>query len=215
MTGAQEAMCDLGGVVLCGGRSSRMGRSKAWLPFGDELLLQRVVRIVSAVTDPVVVVAAPDQELPPLPREITIVRDPIEGRGPLQGIAVGLAALADRARYAYVSSTDAPFLHAAFIHRLRDLAEGHEAAVVKAQGRHHPLGAICATELHLRAAKLLADDRRRLFVLFEEADTRFVSADDLLADEAVATTDPDLDALRNLNTPDDYADALRDLARSL
>ncbi|MGH9205091.1 MAG: NTP transferase domain-containing protein, partial [Acidimicrobiales bacterium] len=33
------AMIRLGGVVLCGGQSSRMGRSKAWLPFGDELML--------------------------------------------------------------------------------------------------------------------------------------------------------------------------------
>ena len=45
----------IGGIVLCGGKSQRMGTSKAWLRAGDEYLLQRVVRIVAGVVDPVVV----------------------------------------------------------------------------------------------------------------------------------------------------------------
>ena len=48
----------VGGVILCGGRSSRMGRPKALLPFGEETLLTRMVRILSGVVDPIVVVAA-------------------------------------------------------------------------------------------------------------------------------------------------------------
>ena len=51
----------VGGVVLCGGKSSRMGTPKCWLPFGDEVLLQRVVRVVGGVLSPVVVVAAKGQ----------------------------------------------------------------------------------------------------------------------------------------------------------
>ena len=52
----------IGGIVLCGGESRRMGRPKAWLPFGDELMLQRVVRILGEVVNPIVVVAAPGQD---------------------------------------------------------------------------------------------------------------------------------------------------------
>ena len=47
-----------GGIVLCGGKSERMGRPKLLLPFGDETMLARVVRIVGQVVSPVVVVAA-------------------------------------------------------------------------------------------------------------------------------------------------------------
>ena len=81
------------GIILCGGQSSRMGRPKAWLPFGDELMLPRVARLLSEVVAPIVVVAAPGQDVPPVPPEIEIVRDEEKGRGPLQGLAAGLNAI--------------------------------------------------------------------------------------------------------------------------
>src|SRR5947209_8147557 len=108
----------VGGVVLCGGRSSRMGRPKAWLPFGDELMLPRVVRVLGGVVDPVVVVAAPGQDVPPLPAGVEVVRDEVEGKGPLGGLAAGLAALAGRADAAYLSACDVPFLQADFVRRV-------------------------------------------------------------------------------------------------
>jgi len=53
-----------GGIVLCGGKSTRMGVPKATLPFGPETMLQRVVRLLGTVVSPVVVVAAQGQPLP-------------------------------------------------------------------------------------------------------------------------------------------------------
>ena len=55
-----------GAIILCGGKSSRMGRDKATLPFGSEVMLQRVIRLVSQVVNVhrIVVVAAPGQALP-------------------------------------------------------------------------------------------------------------------------------------------------------
>lgn len=65
----------IGGIILCGGQSSRMGQPKAWLPIGGEVFLQRVVRVLSEVVSPIVVVAAAGQDLPELPAEIVIARD--------------------------------------------------------------------------------------------------------------------------------------------
>jgi molybdopterin-guanine dinucleotide biosynthesis protein A len=45
---------NVGGIVLCGGRSTRMGRPKLSLPFGPETMLQRVLRILSEVVAPIV-----------------------------------------------------------------------------------------------------------------------------------------------------------------
>src|SRR5690349_20351755 len=106
------------GIVLCGGRSSRMGQPKAWLPFGGERMLQRIVRVLRAVVDPVVVVAAPGQDVPNLPSEVAIIRDEIEGKGPLGGLAAGLAALDGKADVAYLSSCDVPFLKVEFVAKI-------------------------------------------------------------------------------------------------
>src|SRR5437868_15124308 len=83
-----------GGIVLAGGKSSRMGLPKATLPFGLELMLQRVVRLLGSVVQPIVVVAAPNQELPQLPGGVLLACDERESRGPLEGLCAGLTAIA-------------------------------------------------------------------------------------------------------------------------
>ena len=116
------------GIVLAGGESRRMGTSKAWLDWHGTTLLEHVVGVVGrAVDGPVVVVSAVGQDLPPLPAHVPVARDARAGLGPLQGIATGLAALEGLAGVAFVSSTDAPLLHPAFIRRvLSGIAPGTE-----------------------------------------------------------------------------------------
>ena len=147
----------LGAVVLCGGESRRMGRPKAWLPFGPERLLQRVVRLVATVAGPVVVVAAPGQELPPLTGAVTIVRDPVSKRGPLQGLAAGLAALPESVALAYASATDVPFLAPAWIDRLLALIGDHDLAIPFVEGHHHPLAALYRRAVVLPAIEALLE----------------------------------------------------------
>lgn len=197
-------MMRVGGVVLCGGQSSRMGRPKAWLPFGPELMLPRVVRLLGEVVSPLVVVAAPDQVVPPLPSGIDILRDPERGRGPLQGLAAGLEALRGRAEAAYLSSCDVPFLQPAFVRRIIELLGEHWICVPEVGGYRHPLAAVYRVDVAATAAKLLAEDRLRPVFLFEEVPTRLVGPEEL------AGADPTFQTLRNLNTPADYEAALRD-----
>src|SRR5438876_4827833 len=139
-------MLTIGGIVLCGGQSKRMGRPKAWLPFAGELMLQRVVRLLRQAVSPLVVVAAPEQEVPPLAAEIQIVRDEEKGRGPLQGLAAGLEALDGQAEAAYLSSCDVPFLQPGFVRRLIELLGDHAICVPHVDGFHHTLAAVYRLE---------------------------------------------------------------------
>src|SRR5579863_6297150 len=131
------------GVVLAGGRSSRMGTAKAALEWHGSTLLRRTVGILARVTGgPVVVVRAAGQALPALPPGTEVIEDPAEGLGPVQGIAAGLAALDGRAEIAFVSSTDMPFLHPAFVRRvLRAAADGADVGLPLARGYPQPLAA--------------------------------------------------------------------------
>src|SRR5438270_8063213 len=192
-----------GAIVLCGGQSRRMGRPKAWLPFGPERMLQRVVRLVGQAAGPIVVVAAPDQDLPPLPGSVAIARDETTGRGPLQGLAAGLAALPESVELAYASATDVPFLEPAWVRRLAELIGDHDLAIPFVVGYHHPLAALYRRAAVLPAIeRLLAADRLRPFFLLETVRGRVVAAEEL------ADVDPGFGTLRNLNTPEDYQAAL-------
>ena len=201
-------MAPLAGVVLCGGRSARMGTPKAWLDFGGETLLERTVRVVATAAAPVIVVAAPEQELPPLPAGVAVVRDPVAGRGPLQGLAAGLAAAADHAPAAFVSATDAPFLQAALIRRLAALRGDHDIVVPRQGGHLHALSAVYAVSARVAVAALLAEGTLRLSSVLDRARTLFADEALLLAGAELALVDPELRSLRNVNTPAEYAAAL-------
>ena len=194
------------GIVLAGGRSSRMGTPKAALEWHGSTLLRRVTGIVERGVDgPVVVVRAPGQVLPSLGRGVEVVEDAREGRGPLQGLAAGLQALAGRAEAAYASSTDVPLLHPAFVRRvLAAMDEQVDVVLPRAGGFNHPLAAVYRTSLAGLVEELIAADRMRPAHLFERCRVRTLEEDDLLADPAVAALDPSLDSVLNLNEPADY-----------
>jgi molybdopterin-guanine dinucleotide biosynthesis protein A len=193
--------------VLAGGRSTRMGRPKASLEWHGSTLLHRVTGIVSrAVGGPVVVVRAPDQELPALPPGVRVVEDAAEGRGPLQGLAAGLAAVAGEADVAYVSSTDVPLLHPAFVRAVVRAAtrEDVDVALPVVHGFRHPLAAAYGTSLVPAVEELIAEDRMRPAFLFERSRVRELTEDDLLSDRELAEADPGLLSVLNLNEPDEY-----------
>jgi molybdopterin-guanine dinucleotide biosynthesis protein A len=183
-----------------------MGRPKAWLPFGGETMLARVVRILGEVVDPIVVVAAPGQDVPPLDSRVRVVRDEEKGRGPLQGLAGGLAALRGQAETAYVSSCDVPFLNPGFVRRLISLRGQHRICVPHVGEHYHPLAALYRIDVADAVSRLLAQDRLRPFYLFQEVRTRVVY------EEELRDVDTGFRSLWNLNTPEEYARALRDLA---
>ena len=190
-----------GGIVLCGGKSTRMGTSKALLPFGPETMLQRVVRLLGHVVAPIVVVAAVDQVLPELPPNLLIARDEHEGRGPLEGLRAGLKALPPQVEVAYVTSCDVPLLVPAFVQQMLDFAVGYDIAVIEIDGFAHPLSAVYRRTTLPHVEDLLASARLRPAFLFDAVRTRRVKPEEV-------TADPALQTLQNLNTPADYANAL-------
>jgi molybdopterin-guanine dinucleotide biosynthesis protein A len=178
-----------------------MGRSKALLAFGPETMLQRVVRMALEALDPVVVIAARGQELPCLPPAVEVVRDRRTGRGPLEGVACGLATLAGRRETAFVTGCDAPLVTPAFIRLVVACLAGHDVAAPHVGGVTYPLPAAYRTALAERIEYLLAAGRGPR-ALVEASRTREVTAEEL------AVVDPDLDCLRNVNQPSDYRSVL-------
>lgn len=206
-----------------------MGTAKAAMEWHGSTLLYRTAALLGrTLTGPVVVVSAAGQELPPLPRGVRVVADPLPGLGPLQGIAAGLAAVTE-AGAAFVCSTDLPFLHPAFVRRVVTALhapalhvpalhvpalhvtaldeQDADVALPYARGYRQPLAACYRTALAEQITALLAAGRRRPGMLFERCRVRELDDATLLADPAVALLDPDLESVTNVNEPAEYAAA--------
>ena len=182
-----------------------MGVPKATLPFGPETMLQRVVRLLGAVVSPTVVVAAREQSLPPLADEVVITYDEREQRGPLEGLRAGLKALPNSVEFAYITSCDVPLLVPAFVERMVELLGDHDIAVMEIDGFQHPLSAVYRRDTLPHVENLLQNDRLRPVFLFDAVRTRRVRPEEMIS------VDPELRTLRNLNTPEDYLAALKEV----
>jgi molybdopterin-guanine dinucleotide biosynthesis protein A len=199
----------LAAVVLAGGRSRRMGRPKALLPFGHETMLERVVRKLSEVARPIVVVLAPQQPVPPLAAEVILARDDQEGQGPLCGLWAGLQALVGQADLAFVTGCDVPLLVPQVARALASRL-GQADIVVPVEGEQvHPLAAVYRVRVLPQLGELLAAGRRRPLDLIERVPSVRVPVEELKA------VDPQLATFRNLNHPADYLAALREAGLTL
>ncbi|MFA7249680.1 MAG: molybdenum cofactor guanylyltransferase [Dehalococcoidia bacterium] len=191
------------GIVLAGGRSRRMGRDKASLVLDGETLLQRTVRALSAVATEVVVVRAPGAALPPVvaPCPVVDVEDPVEGEGPLVGIAAGLEAA--HAPLAIVVGVDMPFLQPALLRLLAERVRGGARWVLPIAGhRPQPLcSAFARDALETLRAHIAAGDRAPMAVA---ADLGMVR----LEPEAWRAADPEGLSFMDVDTPEDFAAAL-------
>jgi molybdopterin-guanine dinucleotide biosynthesis protein A len=202
-------MEDVAGILLAGGRSRRMGTDKATLRWHGSTLVRRAAGLLARCAEPpVIVVCAPNQELPPMPDWIEVVRDPEPGLGPLAGLASGLAAAGPRAAVAAVCAVDAPLAHPAVMTALVGALGTSPAVVPLADGRPQPLFAVYRTELAFLAAALVADGERRAAALGERAGARLVEPFELLVVDDIAAFDPGLASFLSFDDEDAYAGAL-------
>ena len=147
-------------VVLCGGKSSRMGRAKAWLPWFGKPMIEHVVGVLRPVVDEVVVVTSKAIPLPLLDARIVEDREP--ELGPLAGIREGLEAAGSD--LAFVTSTDSPFLTADHVVRMLD---GGIAAAPSADGHVQVLCAAYPGSAWKEADDLLRSGQRRPLALLD------------------------------------------------
>jgi molybdopterin-guanine dinucleotide biosynthesis protein A len=195
----------LGAVILCGGRSRRMGFPKHELWFDGKTFLESVVERVSEVAYPVVVVVG-HAESPPavLPDNVKLLCDERPDLGPLEGIRTGLASLEDRVSHAFVTSCDAPNLRPQLIRRLFDLMGQHDAVVPIDGDRIYGMTAIYRTLVCEKIESIYASGvSRRVSALQAAVNARLVSLDEL------KEVDPNLESFNNINTADAYFDFLK------
>ena len=192
-------MADAAAVILVGGKSSRMGRAKALLPFDNEPLIAHVVRRLKSWFPEIIVVAAPDQELPEL--SAVLVRDEIAYQGPVSGIYHGLKAATKDV--CFVTSCDAPFLNFELIDHLLEQISDYDVVVPFWQERFQPLHAIYRTSVVPLLKEQLERGELRPIFLYDKVRTRKIQ------EAEIRRLDPEGLSFLNMNSPADYDAALQ------
>jgi molybdenum cofactor guanylyltransferase len=176
-----------------------MGTPKALLRFDNLPIIAHIVSTLQRLSAEVVVVAAPGQELPSMP--VTLVRDGMAHQGPVGGICYGLAAATTDV--CFVTSCDSAFLNARLIEDLVSRISDHDVVVPHWEGRLQPLHAVYRRSVLPLLEKQLVRGELRPIYLFEKVRTLTVSEDE------IRRVDPDGSSFFNMNTPEDYAEALK------
>lgn len=189
-------------ILLAGGASHRMGRDKALLPYGDVPLAAHVHARLSEVFETVLVVGRSGEFPVPGAR---CIGDRHPGGGPLEGLATGMEAL--EASDVLLAACDMPGLRVPLLRFLGEQKGDTEAVVPCSPRGPEPLLAVYSRRILPRLRAYLADGERSA--------TRFLSTLQLktIPFEVIRRYDPDGASFRNLNRPEDYQAALRDLNR--
>ena len=196
----------MGAVVLAGGRSSRMGPSKALLDWHGRTAVAHAVEVVREGVGggPVCVVRAPGQELPTL--DAIVADDAVAYRGPLGGLHAGLTAVAGQVEVVFACGVDTPLLAPAFVRAVcGSLRDGDAAVVPVIDGRAQPLLAAYRTAIAPQLQALLDRGAFGLRDIPGVCAVRELSEQELLADTELAAADPRLRSAANANTPEEWA----------
>jgi molybdopterin-guanine dinucleotide biosynthesis protein A len=190
----QSLNCQISGLVLAGGSSTRMGRDKAFLELDGRPLIEIVVERMASVCAEVLIVAGDTRPYAGL--GVPVVEDRFRGVGVLGGLHAGLEAAAHELTLAV--GCDMPFLSLDLLRVFVDWAEGFDVVLLRQGEQVEPLhGAYRRTCLPAMEAAIRAR-RRRIISFFPCVRVRYVTPDDVIP------FDPDLRSFRNVNTPQEW-----------
>ncbi len=188
----------IAGIILAAGASSRMGSPKALLEYRGESFIRRLVRVLSAVCDPVIVVLGYHADaLRPLVAGATIAINLSPERGQLSSLQTGLAALPPDAEGFLFTPVDSPAVEAATVERLaaefQRRAPATQLVIPRYQGkRGHPVFATRAIANELSALPFTAQARE--VIRGHVPDTLYIDVDD----PGILTDIDDREAYRRL-----------------
>jgi molybdopterin-guanine dinucleotide biosynthesis protein A len=188
---------DATAFILAGGKSSRMGRDKAFLQLRDETLLAHALKLVGAVAEEVRIVGDATK-FSPFGR---VVEDVYRNRGPLGGIHAALSASSTDLNL--MLAVDLPFVDADFLQYLLSRARESTAIVTlpRAAGGLQPLCAVYRRPFAEIAEEALRNGRNKIDSLFAKAGTCVIEDDELVRAGFSS------EMFHNLNTPDDLKKA--------
>lgn len=189
------------GVILAGGKSSRMGQNKALMHLGEERLIDRVVQVMRAECRDLLLITNSPEVYRDL--DLPMAADVIPDKGSLGGIYSALYHASTP--YCLVVACDMPFLNAAVLQYLIAQTPDYDVVIPEIHGEYQPLHAIYHQSCGAAIRQRLEANRLKITGFFPDVRVRTVTASE------IQPFDPDLLAFENLNTPEEFQLAVQRL----
>jgi len=188
----------ISGVILAGGKSSRMGTDKALLKLGQYYVIERIANVLRTMVEEVVIVT--DRPKRYAKYGDTTTYDIMPGHGPLGGIHAGLVQAAHP--WMLVTACDLPFISVQVARLMLQCAADYDAVVPRYRGYTEPLYALYNKSCLEVMEQHLLQGQGKITRLFDELRVRY------LEEAEMAFVEPHLErAFLNLNTPKDMLTA--------
>lgn len=143
---------DITGIILSGGKSSRMGENKSFLKIQNETIIERIVKLMKSIFDEVMIVTNSPDEYKFL--GLPLYKDIYKNKGPLSGIHSGLTH--SKSEKNFVISCDVPLMTKEMIEYIVEYKSDKPIKFCNAAGYHQPLAGVYSKSLIVEIEKLIS-----------------------------------------------------------
>ncbi len=190
---------DVTGVILVGGKSSRVGHDKAFLPIGGIPIFEKVLDVLRRHLEKVILVGDRPERFTKY--GLRVYPDLYAGSS-LGGLYTGLKV--SGTRYIFVAPCDLPFASAEWLQHLVSLREGYDVVVPVTPDYPEPLFALYSKDCLNPMRELLEEGNFRILDFYPRVRVRRVPATELVP------LDSSGKAFLNVNTMEEYERLLRE-----
>lgn len=186
-------------IILCGGRSKRMGKDKGSLLLNDKPMVLHVLDTVKDIADEIILVLRDTSQIESYnsilnynDMPLKLVTDKIKDEGPLVGILTGLSYI--NSDYAQILPCDSPFISKEFVLKMFELAEIDDFdAIVPLwnDGHIEPLHSLYKRSAIKTIERLISEEKRNVSSLIKNLNAKYVP---------VETLDKTTMSFQNINT---------------
>lgn len=187
-------------VILAGGKSSRMGRDKSFIPFGNKALIEVIIEKFRYFFEDMVIIS----NKPALHHKygLKVYEDIFKDKGPLGGIHSGLSH--SKSLYNFFTACDTPFININLVNYMIGKMSGFSAVVPMFGGKTHPLFAIYSRDAIKEAEARILGNKLKMSDFVDSLNTRIIN------EEEVSVIDKRGRSFSNINTKEDYKWALNE-----
>lgn len=184
------------GVILAGGKSSRMGTNKSLLKLGNQRIIERIAELMKSIFTNVIIITNTPDEYKFL--NLPLYEDIYKWKGPLAGIHSALTH--STTEKIFVLSCDVPLMSKEMIQYLVEYKSEKQVVFCEAAGYHQPLVGVYSKQILSEIEKFISDNEltdKSLHQFLKNIDTEIIHPEKLpfYKDEIFF----------NVNRPEDYS----------